>query len=67
MGEQYEESNNQKKHLLGLAHSSCGGMYVLNTVSAYGYVYAGPRKGHLLHLLGSSWNNKGNDNIGKEL
>ena len=54
MGEQYEESNNQKKHLLGLAHSSYGGMYVLNTVSAYGYVYAGPRKGHLLHLLGSS-------------
>lgn len=44
-----------------------GGRYVLNTVSAYGYVYAGPRKGHLLHLLGSSRNNKGNDNIGKEL
>ena len=44
-----------------------GGRYVLNTVSAYGYVYAGPQKGHLLHLLGSSRNNKGNDNIGKEL
>ena len=44
-----------------------GGRYVFNTVSAYGYVYAGPQKGHLLHLLGSSRNNKGNDNIGKEL
>ena len=40
---------------------------MLNTVSAYGYVYAGPGKGHLLHLLGSSQNKKGNENIGKEL